>query len=83
MSAPNADQDDMSPSQRKAIQQAYELLGEHFNASIIAVTFEVEGEDGRRVNSQEYLWNGGSMNAIGLATMLRHRLTHGPGEVAP
>lgn len=70
--------------QQEALEKAYELLKEHFDASIIVVTAtSIPGEPVETDATQVY-WAGGVMNAIGQAEFaLRKILDKNSRNVAP
>ncbi|MFM7009374.1 MAG: hypothetical protein ACKO0Z_08615 [Betaproteobacteria bacterium] len=71
-------QDPFNPAQRQALQQAYSLLGEHFDRALIVVDAELDGDDG--ANAHEVLWKGGYMAALGMAEYARCRMINKPPE---
>jgi len=72
--------DDMSPAQREAVQKAYQILGEHFDCSLIVVSFEMVDDQNEQANAHVCYWHGGFMPALGLATYCHDRMLHGTPE---
>lgn len=66
--------DVMSPSQRQAIQKAWDILTEHFERVVVVADWEVEDEDGKREDAHEVWWHGGALSAIGAAMYAQDRL---------
>lgn len=52
--------------QREALNRAYDILGEHFDHTLIAVASETE-HDGQPAETARCFWTGGYMAARGLA----------------
>lgn len=74
----------LTPSEKEALEKAYQLLGEHFEASLIVVTTLTES-DGRNTESSRVYWSGGYQCAIGHAESAKHMLLSlkGVTEVRP
>lgn len=72
----------MTSAQRSAIQQAYSILGEHFDASIIVVDYDIAS--GEQEQAHVGYWNGGSMRALGLCLFAQKNiLESGKNEQEP
>lgn len=57
-------------AQKEALEKAYDLLGEHFDASLIVVSAEVQDPaDEKSSDCIRVYWSGGFPNAIGLASI--------------
>lgn len=67
----------LSDAQHDALKQAYDLLGEHFEHSLIAIATTV-GKDEKEEATQVF-WRGGRVAAIGLAYESQRRI----GMVTP
>jgi hypothetical protein len=78
--------DPLSDAQRAALQKAYDLLTEHFEAAIIVCDWECDDPDEKRTSAHECWWHGGSIAAIGLAAYAKDRILrsgtryYGPGD---
>lgn len=64
----------MSPAQRAAVQQAYTLLGEHFDRVLIVVDYEVDDAAAPGCTASAGYWHGGYMAAIGMANYAIDRI---------
>ena len=64
---------ELSDAQEQALVKVADLLSEHFDSSLIIVSTELE-VDGQTVDCEQMGWNGGYINAIGLAEYALHRL---------
>lgn len=71
-------------AQQEALEQAYRLLGEHFDGSVIAVSGDVNVE-GKENDAVRVFWSGGYVSAVGLAQLaLQGILKNEPtGDQAP
>lgn len=68
--------DIMTKAQRDAVCKAYELLGEHFEQSVIIINFGTTDENGKLAEAHEGFWAGGSMAAMGLCEFAKDRILH-------
>jgi hypothetical protein len=64
----------LTEHQEQALQQAYRLLGDHFDGALIAVVTEVGNFDGEAKEASRVLWSGGYMQARGLCAEADDRL---------
>lgn len=84
MSMNESEPDIMTKAQRDAVCKAYELLGEHFDQSVIVINFITSDEKGKMAEAHEGFWTGGSMAAMGLCEFAKDRILHsGRSYVAP
>ena len=68
----------MTSAQRDAVCKAYTLLGEHFEAVLLVVNFEVNNpESGELEEAHEGYWKGGWAAAVGLAEFAKDRILCG------
>lgn len=60
---------------QKALEQAYSLLGEHFeNVVILVADDSTRPDDDEQKEGKEILWKGGFCTALGLVTYAQHRM---------
>lgn len=59
--------------QQDALEQAYEILKEHFDASLIVVTAIVQHEE-KESEATQIFWAGGYMHALGHADYARYKI---------
>ncbi len=74
---------DMTPAQQDALNQAYAVLGEHFEHSLIVINFEHKV---RASSVNICMYSGGFASALGMATFAQDHLLHGdtkPEDVGP
>lgn len=64
---------EFTPAQEQAMEKVYDILREHFDASVFAVVTDIEATDGQEVNT--IYWHGGRIRALGLAHLATHKLT--------
>ena len=62
----------MTTAQNQALNQIQEIMREHFQAGIITVIGEIEGED--KKEDIQSSWHGGSATAYGLLTLASKHL---------
>jgi hypothetical protein len=63
----------LAEHQKEALEQAYDLLKEHFDASLLVVTAVVMDGDEEREATQIY-WAGGYMQALGHSDYARYKI---------
>ncbi len=69
---------EFTKAQIEALDKCYDILKEHFDASVFAVVADMETNDTQEVNTT--YWHGGRVRALGLAHIAVHKLTHKPSE---
>ena len=56
----------LTEAQLSAVREAYSLLGEHFDSSLVVVALESNTEDGNSTDAAAVQYTGGFFNALGL-----------------
>ncbi len=62
----------ITEAQQQALERAYAILGEHFDAALIVVCWERDD----RSDAFRLIYKGGFASALGLSVYATHRLTH-------
>lgn len=69
---------EFTKAQEDAMEKVYDILKEHFDASVFAVVTDIESTDGQEVNT--IYWHGGRVRALGLSHLAIHKLTNKMSE---
>ncbi len=72
-------------AQAEALAKAFEMLSEHFDSAIVAISAEVPDVNGELVEQSRIYWAGGYTHAVGLAQISAHHImtSHPNVELKP
>lgn len=68
----------LTEAQSQAAERAYDILREHFDASLIVVLATTGADDHQEAS--RVFWHGGRTLALGLATEAKDRILHKPPD---